>query len=56
MHLPRTFKCRVLTPQILSVMDESLSNDELTARKLKACLCEQFTDLPDVSLSTIKDI
>ena len=53
--LPRAFKHRMLTPQMLSAMDESLSNDdELTARKLKARLREQFTELPDVSLSTIK--
>ena len=40
---------------MLSARDEWLSNnDELTARKLKARLCEQFPELPDVSLSTIK--
>ena len=53
--LPRAPKRRMLAPQTLSAMDESLrNNDELTARKLRARLREQFTDLPDVSLSTIK--
>ena len=53
--LPKATKCRVLTPEMLSAMDESLRNDdELTARSLKTCLYERFTDLPDVSLSTIK--
>ena len=48
-------KRRILTPEVLSAIDKSLHNDdELTARKLKARLGEQFADLPDVSLSTIK--
>jgi len=40
---PRALKCRVLTPDMLWAMDESLRNDnEMTARKLKDCLHEQF--------------
>ena len=53
--LPRASKRRLLTPQMLSAMDESLrDNDELTARKLRDTLREKFTELPQVSLSTIK--
>ena len=53
--LHRAPKRRLLTPEMLSAMDESLHNDdELTVRKLKARLRERFANLPDVSLSTIK--
>ena len=53
--LPRVPKRRLLTPQMLSTMYKSLHNDdELTARKLKAHLRDQFTDLPDVLSPTIK--
>ena len=53
--LPRKLKSRILTPQKLATMEESLRNDdELTSRKLKCKLQEKFADLPDVSLSTIK--
>ena len=53
--LPRAPRRRLLTPQMLSAMEENLRNDdELTARKLKDRLREQFTDLPDVSISTVK--
>ena len=41
--IPRTFKCQVLNPQMPSAMDQCLRNDdELTARKLKTRLHEQF--------------
>ena len=53
--LPRALKSRLLTPQKVTTMEESLRNDdELTSRKLKCKLQEKFADLPDVSLSTIK--
>ena len=40
---------------MLSALDKSWWNDdELTATRLKAYLHDQFTDLPDVLLSTIK--
>lgn len=53
--LPRASKRRLLTPEMLSTMDENLRNDdELTARKMKAKLQEQCANFPDVSLATIK--
>ena len=53
--LHRASKLRILTPEIVTVMDESLrSDDEMTARKLKSKLGEKFVELPEVSLSTIK--
>ena len=53
--LPRATKPRLLTPEMLSTIEDCLRNDdELTARKLKAKLCEKFTNFPDVSIATIK--
>ena len=53
--LPRASKARLLAPEMLATIEESLkSDDELTARKLKSKLFEKFTELHDVSLLTIK--
>lgn len=53
--ISRAPKRRLLTPEMLSAMDNCLRNDdELTASKLKTKLLERCTNLPDVSLSTIK--
>ena len=53
--LPRNFKARLLTPEVVATIENSMRNDdELTARKLKCKLGEKFPELPDVSLSTIK--
>ena len=54
--LPRNFKARLRTPEVVAIIEESIRNDdELTARKLKCKLGEKFAaELPDVSLSTIK--
>ena len=53
--LHRASKPRILTPEMVTVMEESLtSDDKMTARKLKNKLGEKFVELPEVSLSTIK--
>ena len=53
--ISRAPKRRLLTPEMLSAMDNCLRNDDqLTASKLKTKLLERCTNLPDVSLSTIK--
>ena len=42
---PRATKPRLLTPEMLLTIEDRLRNDdELTARKLKAKLCEKFTN------------
>ena len=52
--ISRAPKCRLLTSEILSAMDDCLrNNDELTANKLYKLL-EQCANFPDVSLSMIK--
>lgn len=52
--LPRT-KPRLLTTEMLPTMENCLRNDdELTARKLKEKLSENFEGFPEVSISTIK--
>ena len=39
----------------MATIEDSLrKDDELTARKLKGIIGENFTDFPDVSLSTTK--
>lgn len=40
--------------EMMVVIEDSLWKDELTARKLKGILGKNFTNFPDVSLSTIK--
>ena len=53
--LPRAPKPRLLTPEMVATIEESLRNDdELTSRKLKQKLGENFAELPDVSLATIR--
>ena len=53
--LHRTPKKRLLTPEMMAEIEDSLRNDdELMARKLKRKLSEKFTNFPDVSISTIK--
>lgn len=53
--LPRGTKPRLLTTEMLSAMENYLRNDdELTARKLKGKLSENFEGFPEVSISTIK--
>ena len=53
--LSRNFKARLLTPEVVATIEDSMRNDdELVARKLKCKLGEKFAELPDVSLSTIK--
>ena len=54
-NISRAPKCRLLTFEILSAMDDCLRNDdELTANKLYTKLLEQCANFPDVSLSMIK--
>ena len=53
--LHRASKPRILIPEMVTVMEESLtSDDKLNTRKLKNKLGEKFVQLPEVSLSTIK--
>ena len=53
--LAKRRKPRLLTKEMMSTIEQSLkSDDELTARKLKAKLAEEFHSLPNVSLATIK--
>ena len=53
--IPRATRPRLLTKEMLSTMEDCLrSDDELTARRLKAKLREKFENFPEVSLSTIK--
>ena len=53
--MSRASKCRLLTPEMLSAMDNCLRNDnELKASKLKTKLLERCTNLPDVPLTMIK--
>ena len=52
---PRRSRPRLLTADMLSLMEQSLrKDDELTARKLRITLSENFADFPNVSLATIK--
>lgn len=53
--LPRATRPRLLTPEMVSALESYLRNDdEMTARKLKTKLGENFTNFPNVSLATIK--
>ena len=53
--LAKRRKPRLLTKEMMNTIEQSLkSDDELTARKLKAKLAEEFHNLPNVSLATIK--
>ena len=53
--LPRKTRPRLLTEEMLSAMDQMLrEDDEATARRLRATLCEKFPSSPEVSLPTIK--
>ena len=53
--LPRKTRPRLLTEEMLSAMDQILrEDDEATARRLRATLCEKFPSSPEVSLATIK--
>ena len=53
--LPRKTRPRLLTEEMLSAMDQILrEDDEATARRLRATLCEKFPSFPEVSLATIK--
>ena len=53
--LPRVPKHQLLTPEMLSAMNNCLrNNDKLTASKPKDKLLERCTDLLYMSLSTIK--
>ena len=54
-NLPRVARPRLLTSEMLSTMNDLLKNDdELTARHLSDKLHEEYANLPDISLSTIK--
>ena len=54
-NLPRVARPRLLTSEMLSTMNDLLRNDdELTARRLSDKLHEEYANLPDISLSTIK--
>ena len=53
--LPRKPRPQLLTEEMLSAMDQILrEDDEATARRLRAMLCEKFASFPEVSLGTIK--
>ena len=53
--LPRATRSRLLTREIVLAMEDLLRNyDEMTARRLKTKLSENFSTFPDVSLATIK--
>ena len=53
--LPRATRPRLLTAEMVSVLEDCLRNDdEMTARKLKTKLGENFNNFPNVSLATIK--
>ena len=48
-------RLRLLTEEMLSAMDQILTeDDEATARRLRATLCEKLPSSPEVSLATIK--
>ena len=54
-NLPRVARPWLLTSEMLSTMNNLLRNDdELTARRLSDKLHEEYANLPDISLSTIK--
>ena len=53
--LAKRRKPRLLMKEMMNTIEQSLkSDDELTARKLKAKLAGEFPNLPNVSLATIK--
>ena len=53
--LPRATRPKLLTAEMVSALEDCLRNDdEMTARKLKTKLDENFTNFPNVSLATIK--
>ena len=53
--LPRATRPRLLTAEMVSALEDCLRNDdEMTARKLKTKLGENFNNFPNVSLATIK--
>ena len=53
--LPRKTRPWLLTEEMLSAMDQILrEDDEATARRLRATLCDKFPSSPEVSLATIK--
>ena len=52
--LTKTTKSRLLTKEMMNTIEQSLkSDDEMTARKLRTKLAEEFSNLPNVS-ATIK--
>ena len=54
--LPRSCKTRKLSPEMVALLDDMLSdNDETTARQIHSHICENFTDL-DVSLATVRRV
>ena len=54
--LPKRTRTRKITDEMVTIIDESLSNnDELTARELRSILVERWPELR-VTLSTIKRI
>ena len=56
-NLPRAARPRLLSCEMLATMNNLLRNDDdLTARRLSNKLREEYTNLPDVSLSTIKKL
>ena len=53
--LPRAAIPRKLTPEMITSINQYLTkDDELTARKLRNKLREEYTDIPEVSITTIK--
>ena len=55
LDLPRATRPRLLTREMVLAMEDLLRNDdEMTARRLKTKLSENFPTFPDVSLATIK--
>ena len=53
--LLRKTRPQLLTEEMLSAMDQILrEDDEATARRLRATLCEKLPSSPKVSLATIK--
>ena len=56
-NLPRAVRPRLLTTEMLSTMIDLFRNDdELAARRLTEKLHEEYTNLPNMSLSIIKKL
>ena len=54
-NLTKTTKPRLLTKEMMNAIVRSLKSDNvLTARKLRTKLAGEFSNLPNISLATIK--